>query len=807
MLGCCFCVTGLAVHAGPVVGTESPIGFFTNVANRLLQSQLNLSLNRIQLYPTNQYTPSVHRLLQVTANLYDAMTNRTITSYPYLPSVFRPLFANDSGAIYITGYAEETGTAFLNAPMRDLQLAGDRTALQSADMIYGVPVIIGAKKGFPNFNAFEMQTQVQVARKLQFRRPAGSTNLPVNQTNQMFVVTISNVFGVEAWNSYGSNFPRNLRMTVLPDLSITLTNDAGTLLVNQRFQPPVTVRNLAAGAWPGYDMAQEQYSFQIPVFTNRLFLTNATYSRALDQFVPVTGVFETTAPAFYVPHWWLNLRTRLRFALIDTNANRIVDFVNLDSTEPPLDITDTLMRDSPALYGQCGTNYTPSSSDSSMWCTNHYPNQGDETLPTYGIMNQIIASWGGIQPDWNHALREFPLGLTKEGAIDFFRAQFDLPPLTYFDTTFYKSTTFTTPFQPLRSIYLFTTWQANDPLVHYIVSDLTDLRRTNRFDFSIIGSTLPNLGRVNHRYEPWGGNPSGPSSSPTKYDLTVKDPSLRRSDLWDFPTNALPSVAWLGLVHRGTPWQTVYLKAPAVSLATWVQWTGNALLVTNWNGGNGVTWDASFTQPTNDWRLASLLVSLLSTNDPRNLAPVNQPGTPSWCGLLDGMTALTNNLPDDQVYSYGPPQLASVIMLSNSPQASTIAAALTAARATQPDHLFHGIGDILATPELSTASPWLNVSSVSQLQWGINDEAYEAIPSQLLPLLRPDSIGSVSQTGGTLHVQFTGADSYAYAVQTSSNLLTWTAISTNYPTNSSFNFVETLPPGSPRRFYRSVLQP
>ena len=85
MLGCCFCVTGLAVHAGPVVGTESPIGFFTNVANRLLQSQLNLNLNRIQLYPTNQYTPSVHRLLQVTANLYDAMTNRTITSYPYLP--------------------------------------------------------------------------------------------------------------------------------------------------------------------------------------------------------------------------------------------------------------------------------------------------------------------------------------------------------------------------------------------------------------------------------------------------------------------------------------------------------------------------------------------------------------------------------------------------------------------------------------------------------------------------------------------------------------------------------------------------
>ena len=84
LLGGWLCIIGLAVHAGPLVTAESPIGFFTNVASRLLQSQLNLSLDRIQLYPTNQYTPSVHRLLQVTANLYDALTNRTITSYPYL---------------------------------------------------------------------------------------------------------------------------------------------------------------------------------------------------------------------------------------------------------------------------------------------------------------------------------------------------------------------------------------------------------------------------------------------------------------------------------------------------------------------------------------------------------------------------------------------------------------------------------------------------------------------------------------------------------------------------------------------------
>ena len=33
-----------------------------------------------------------------------------------------------------------------------------------------------------------------------------------------------------------------------------------------------------------------------------------------------------------------------------------------------------------------------------------------------------------------------------------------------------------------------------------------------------------------------------------------------------------------------------------------------------------------------------MLVSLLSTNDPRNLLSVNQTSVPAWCGVLDGVT-------------------------------------------------------------------------------------------------------------------------------------------------------------------------
>jgi len=230
----------------------------------------------------------------------------------------------------------------------------------------------------------------------------------------------------------------------------------------------------------------------------------------------------------------------------------------------------------------------------------------------------------------------------------------------------------------------------------------------------------------------------------------------------------------------------------------WCAWTGNAQLLTNWIGGYGISWEAFYTQPTNDWRLASLVLSLLNTNDPRNLASVDQPNAPAWSSLLDAMTVLTNSAPG---------QFDLVIVSSNSPQAAIVAAALDAARASRPGQSFHDPAEILAIPELSLSSPWLDTNGLAQLHSTVNDEACEALPSQLLPLLRPDSTTAVSLSGGTLQVQFSGADGFAYAVQTSSNLLNWTTISTNYPANGYFNFHDTPASGSPRRFYRSVLWP
>ena len=81
--------------------------------------------------------------------------------------------AGAGNQIYICGFEEVTDADMPGSvqPMVDLSDPNARANLQPHDMVYGIPLVIGAKKGFPNFNEFAMQTQVQVTRKLQFHRP------------------------------------------------------------------------------------------------------------------------------------------------------------------------------------------------------------------------------------------------------------------------------------------------------------------------------------------------------------------------------------------------------------------------------------------------------------------------------------------------------------------------------------------------------------------------------------------------------------------------------------------------------------
>jgi hypothetical protein len=63
----------------------------------------------------------------------------------------------------------------------------------------------------------------------------------------------------------------------------------------------------------------------------------------------------------------------------------------------------------------------------------------------------------------------------------------------------------------------------------------------------------------------------------------------------------------------------------------------------------------------------------------------------------------------------------------------------TRSRSNNFNGTFRHLGDILATPELTVASPYLDTKSLDQLHGGISDAMYERIPQQVMGLLRHDT--------------------------------------------------------------------
>lgn len=752
------------------LSTADPLGFFTNLSSRLLQSEAGLSLNRIQVYPTNQYTPAVHRLLQVTANILDATTNRFNTNHPFLPSVFRPLFTNDNDRIFICGYEEENGPGYTNA-WRDLNDPAARAMLQRRDYVYGVPVIIGAKQGFPNFNEFAMQTVFQLSRELQIVRP--TVNAPQNtwQTNQMFVLGVSNVVGVELWNSYRTNYPRAVDILAVNLMTATLTNNFGLVLTQQTLLS--SSLSVAASNWPGF-VTPNSGSFVVPIRTNVVVLPDSIYRHASQSFTTNLAAPFETGLGFPIPQWGIALTNRLRVFLVDQETQRLVDFVTLEGLSGAADLSESI-RDPDNASGLDG-----------LWSTNHL----DPSSTPLGVVNQIGVALGNYGPaslQWrDYGLISSPATLALQ--VDDFRSFFGLPPLQY-TSLVNTSLVMVCPFTPTRKLLLDLDWQANDPLVHPVRTEVQYANLVQRVSLASTLQTLRNLGVLNNRYAPWGGNPWAPSDDPSNFNPGLKDPLVWDSDRWNFPVSEPLSLAMLGRVHRGTPWQTIYLKsAPADSL-TWQDWLQDA----DWQ-------DAQRTQPTRDWEIAGLLAGLLNTNSPHELLSINDPQTNAWLAALDGISVLTNTAASRSK----PPQFDSVTVSSNSLQAGIVVAGIFAARATQPGGGYRNLGALLATPGLTMTSPWLDQSGDLQMQRGISDEAYERIPTQLLSRLRADSVGSVVWNHGTRFAQFTGFDGYPYAVESSADLVNWFSFSTNSPTNGVFSIPVS---GTGNEFYRSRLLP
>jgi len=754
------------VQRHPLTGSASatnfyawrPLDFFSNAVERLVRRYSEewwaadpagfqrtfgvlqpFGATNIPVLVSNRlaYGASLHRLLQLAANLYDA-TTPPADAAAVLPTVFRPLFRKEGTNVFIAGFREVLvpTTEDLARP-RDLRDPAELAALQPTDNVYGVPWIIGAKKGLPNFNEFAMQSVFQITRKLQIHRDSLAAPRATWQTNQMYILGLSNVLGVEVWNSYRSNYTRPVDILVADDLTLALTNDYGIrLLTRTNVTAALSLPKPGTNVWPGTGLgsAPDERSLLVPLRANFVFLPDAVYLQNARMLTTNLYVPFERGTGFPLPRWGLSVTNRLRVVLLDRPTGRVIDYVQLSGLDEIRDLTGEASR----------SDGTPGWG--SLWDTNRV---GARTVndPTRGIIYQIEVSLGNYNAgdvDWSNFGFNQPSGPIKHLEIDTFRALFGLSPL-FGHRVANTNLNQQVPFTPSRKISRYHTWQANDPLVHYLASDLSYLAITNDVRYESLKTpvqTLENLGRLNNRYQPWGGNPRQ-ATDRNAYNLALKDPLMRRSDDWDFPTNKFPNIGWLGRVHRGTPWQTVYLKASdivAADLNSWQHWIGNPDPA-----------DARRLAPRDDRLLFDLFTTSVGDASSRGRLSINQSGLAAWSAVLSGVLVLTNDLTDADLSKlqyaipprpprYGP---LAVPPAGAYPPGDTnlwpplvrIVTAINDVRATNFAGAFRHLGDILAVPELTEQSPFLNQSTALQRQQGLSDAAYERLPQQVLSLL------------------------------------------------------------------------
>lgn len=728
---------------GLVLTNWTPIDFFTTVADRLLKDSVisnrigalrppvGFGITNIPVYPTNHYTPQLHRILQLSANLYEATrTNQH-------PVVFRPVLTRDGNMVRISGYVQQRGTNFLSqfgsgTRITDLgTIATNGTAGVNPELLaYGVPMVIGARKGLPNLNEVALLSKVAIQRKIEATKLQAKGR--VTQTNQMLIFGITNQFAIEAWNSSTNAYqPVGNKLKIIgryqPVYSITNSlgrvRGADGLFLGQSAQITQFGLNLDTG-WQGT-------KFILPVVAETLRLSNSVYNVTNNQFM-TNAVFSR---ASWTPDMHLNVSYRLQMAIIDATAidsftgqpGVILDYVSLDGLGFSTNLFDMLNIQS---FKDISGNNTPQ-----FWSSNGISAQLDYNL---GFRTQLPATL-----KWNDTT-----GVQSQRAkeIDKFRDFFGLSSISGIPTNpaVAQSVAWKAPLDVVDLLNLVSVYSANDPLVHYTKAELTDpldenpilLPRPNTGESITVTNANDlrlTIGKLNKRYAPWGSrrfpgtvsplNDSDNSDAGFASNLLYKDPLIRQADDWEFPTNKFAGVGHIGRVHRGTPWQTVFLKAPPTGGADqWAKWVK----------------DDRFgyfdSHPTNDWKLVDTFTTAFSDSSSAGLLSVNQPEIASWSALLSGVVVLTNNLP--AVTDFTPSaRFGAYTIEPSSAGLRSIVTNLNSFRIKNPPSgMFTGVGEILRVPQLTIASPFLNITPDQQNN-GISDAAYEAIPRQTLSLL------------------------------------------------------------------------
>jgi hypothetical protein len=139
----------------------------------------------------------------------------------------------------------------------------------------------------------------------------------------------------------------------------------------------------------------------------------------------------------------------------------------------------------------------------------------------------------------------------------------------------------------------------------------------------------------------------------------------------------------------------------------WARWSGNRILQ-----------EGFYSRPVTDRILFDVFTTAVNDNATRGRLPINQSGLASWSALFSGMVAVTNNDSDrllaKSIYRPMVIEPAGVYDSANANNWPPLVRLVDGINRTRtnlnlfPNGTFNSLGDILATPELTVKSPFLN---------------------------------------------------------------------------------------------------
>jgi hypothetical protein len=182
-------------------------------------------------------------------------------------------------------------------------------------------------------------------------------------------------------------------------------------------------------------------------------------------------------------------------------------------------------------------------------------------------------------------------------------------------------------------------------------------------------------------------------------------------------------------------------------LKDWIKWTGDSI---PWSGGTNNVLDAFLDRPAQDRLLFDTFTAAINENATRGQLSVNQTNLAAWSAVLSGVIVISNNvdngtatnvivIPPAGIYNPFLPLVSPGGGLVQTNPLVRIWQGINATRANFflfPNRVFNHLGDVLAAPQLTEQSPFLNFSRMQYADaGGVSDEMVERIPQQIMGLL------------------------------------------------------------------------